>query len=420
MTQTPVAIQTIVIVGANVGGVRAADALRQAGFDGRLVLVGAEPDLPYERPPLSKEYLQTDLAEERFAIHPAAYYDQQSIDLRLGRRAVSLDPHTTTVALDDGERLQYDRLLIATGATPRRLDNVPGADLAGVLYLRDLADARRLRSELATARHVVVVGTGFIGAEVAASCRRVGAEVVALEAAPVPLGRALGDVVGQLYAEIHRDRGVDLRTNETVTGFHGHQRVEQVVTASGATINCDLVVIGVGVVPAVDWLVDSGIALDNGVVVDDLCRTSIRGVYAAGDVANWWHPTNRERLRVEHFDNAQFQGVAAARSMLGLGEPYAPVPYFWSDQYELNLQYVGHASGSDDVVLRGSVQSGAWTAFYCRDGTLRAALTVNRRRDLTPARKLIAAQARVSARQLADEDCDLKTLVPVAPARTVR
>src|ERR1051326_1231475 len=170
MANTSISIQDVVIVGANVAGVRAADALRQAGFGGRLVLGGAEPDLPYERPPLSKEYLQTDLAEERFAIHPAAYYDQQSIDLRLGRRAVSLDPHTTTVALDDGERLQYDRLLIATGATPRRLDNVPGADLAGVLYLRDLADARRLRSELATARHVVVVGTGFIGAGVGAAC----------------------------------------------------------------------------------------------------------------------------------------------------------------------------------------------------------------------------------------------------------
>jgi 3-phenylpropionate/trans-cinnamate dioxygenase ferredoxin reductase component len=411
-------IKNVVLVGANVAGVRAADALRQAGFDGRLVLVGAEPDLPYERPPLSKEYLQSDLAEERFTIHPAAYYDQHAIDLRLGRRAVSLDPHSATVALDSGERLHYDRLLIATGATPRRLDNLPGADLPGIVYLRDLADARQLRTEMASAQRVVIVGTGFIGAEVAASSRRTGLEVVALEAAPVPLGRALGDVVGQLYADIHRGRGVDLRTNATVTGFRGQRRVEQVLTGNDEAIDCDLVVVGVGVAPAVDWLADSGIALDNGVVVDELCRTSVPGVYAAGDVANWWHPTNQERLRVEHYDNAQFQGVAAARSMLGIGEPYAPVPYFWSDQYELNLQYVGHASGSDEVVLRGAVDSGAWTAFYCRDGRLRAALTVNRRRDLTPARKLIAARAQVSARQLADESCDLKTLLPPAAVGT--
>ena len=406
-------MQTIAIVGANVGGGRAAEALRQEGFDGRIVLIGAEPERPYERPPLSKELLWGTAEEERLYLRPEAYYAEQQIELWLGVRATGLDPAARHLQLADGRSLPYDKLLIATGAAPRWLQ-VPGADLDGILVLRTLADARALRRRIEGARRVVVVGAGFIGAEVAASCRRAGLEVVALEAAAVPLERALGSEVGQIYAEIHRAHGVDLRTNEALAGFRGQGKVEQVLGTSGAAFECDFALVGVGVRPECGWLEGSGVALENGVLVDELCRTNVPEVYTAGDVANWWHPRLGERLRVEHYDNAQNQGVAAARSMLGRGDPYGPVPFFWSDQYGLNLQYVGHASGHDEVVLRGSVEDGSWSAFYLRDGRLRAALGVNRYRDVSAARQLIARQAPVEARQLADEGTDLRALARAA------
>jgi 3-phenylpropionate/trans-cinnamate dioxygenase ferredoxin reductase subunit len=375
------------------------------------MLIGAEPERPYERPPLSKTFLSDGLAEDKLYLRPHAYYAEQEIELRLGQRATRLDPVDRVVELDGGaERLGYDAVLIATGASPRRL-SVPGGDLEGVLYLRDLRDARALRDRLATAQRVVVVGAGFIGAEVAASARTLGREVVALEALPVPLERALGPVVGALYADIHRAYGVDLRTSEGVASIEHTGGEYRVLTASGTAIKCDLVVVGVGVAPEVDWLKDSGIELRNGVVVDELCRASLPGVYAAGDVANWWHPRLGQHLRVEHFDNAQNQGVAAARSMLGQGQSYAPVNYFWSDQYDLSLQYVGHATGEDMVVLRGRVDSGSWSAFYLRDGVqLKAALAVNRFRDVSAARQLIARDVAVSPDQLRDESVDLKSL----------
>jgi 3-phenylpropionate/trans-cinnamate dioxygenase ferredoxin reductase component len=402
-----------VIVGANLAGGRAAEALRSGGSQEPIVVVGAEPERPYERPPLSKTFPAGQLPEEKLYLRPADYYASQGIELLLGRRAVRLDPETHTVSLEDGEQLSYTALLIATGAAPRRL-TAPGGDLEGILYLRDLRDARRLRDRLASAQRVVVVGAGFIGAEVAAVARGLGREVVALEALPVPLERALGAVVGGLYTQIHRDRGVDLRTNAAVTEILESGGEFQVRTGSGDRFDCDLVVVGVGVAPEVGWLESSGIELRNGVVVDELCRTSLPDVYAAGDVANWFHPRLGEHLRVEHFDNAQNQGVAAARSMLGQGQPYAPVNYFWSDQYDLSLQYVGHASGQDQVILRGAVESGSWSAFYLRDGALKAALAVNRFRDVSAARQLLAREVPVTPDQLRDESLDLRALARAA------
>jgi 3-phenylpropionate/trans-cinnamate dioxygenase ferredoxin reductase component len=397
-----------VIVGANLAGGRAAEALR-AGSQERIVLVGAEPERPYERPPLSKAFPAGRLPEEKVYLRPSDYYANQGIELLLGRRAIGLDPTTKTVQLEDGEQLNYTALLIATGAAPRRL-TAPGGDLEGIVYLRDLRDARSLRDRLQAASRVVVVGAGFIGAEVAAVARSLGRDVVALEALPVPLERALGPVVGGLYTEIHRARGVDLRTNTAVTEIVQTGGEFQVRTASGERFDCDLVVVGVGVAPEVGWLESSGIELRNGVVVDELCHTSLPDVYAAGDVANWYHPRLGQHLRVEHFDNAQNQGVAAARSMLGQGQPYAPVNYFWSDQYDLSLQYVGHASGQDQVILRGRIEDGSWSAFYLRDGALKAALGVNRFRDVSAARQLIARDVAVTPEQLRDESVDLKTL----------
>jgi 3-phenylpropionate/trans-cinnamate dioxygenase ferredoxin reductase subunit len=400
-------------VGGSVAGGRAAETLRQQGFDGRIVLVGAEPERPYERPPLSKEYLVGKVAEDRLYLRPLEYYDEQGIELWLGARATRLapqeGPRSRCIELADGRRLSYDKLLIATGAAPRQLP-VPGAELPGILYLRTLRDARELRRGMAAASRVCVVGAGFIGAEVAASCRAAGLEVVLLEMEAWPLERALGREVGRLCAAIHRAHGVDLRTGQRVVGFRGHGRVEQVVTASGDAVDCDLVVVGVGVVPECGWLAGSGVALCNGVVVDEMCATNVPGVYAAGDVANWWHPTLRTRLRVEHFDNAQNQGVAAAKSLLGVGQPYAPVPFFWSDQYDLKLQYVGHTTGQDDVVLRGSVEAASWSAFYVRDGYLVAAVAANRFKDVAAARQLITRRVPVEARRLADESTDLRAL----------
>ncbi len=398
-----------VIVGANVTGASAARVLRQSGFEGRIVLIGAEPDRPYERPPLSKEFLRGELPDDKLFLATAEDYAAQRIELQLGHGAVRLAPADRVVHLDNGERVPYERLLIATGASPRRLD-VPGATLPGVRYLRTKRDAERLRADVQPGRRAVVIGAGFIGAEVAASCRERGLDVTVLEAQPVPLRRALGDEVGELYTRFHRERGVDLRTSQGVKEVRGAGRAEAVVTTTGETIACDFVVVGVGVVPETAWLSDSGVKLDNGVVVDQRCETTVPGVFAAGDVANWPHPGLGERIRVEHFDNAQNQGIAAAKAMLGKPEPYAPVLFFWSDQYDLKLQYVGHASRWDRIVYRGDRTSHSFTAFYLLDSRVKAALGINRFKDVSSARKLIQRQVQVSEEKLRDESIDLKSM----------
>src|SRR6185437_11031722 len=278
----------------------------------------------------------------------------------------------------------------------------------GVYYLRTLQDARTIRDATSSTCRVVVIGAGFIGAEVAASCRMKGADVTVLEVLPVPLQRVLGNRIGEVYARIHRDHGIDLRLGVGIAEFRGAGRLEEVVTSTGERIPCDVAVVGIGVQPAVGWLADSGIELQNGIVVDEFSATSLPDVFAAGDVANWWHPTLGERLRVEHWDNAQNQGVAAAKSMLGKGEPYAPVPYFWSDQYDLTLQYVGHASGQDEVIFRGELDPRRLLAFYLRDGRLRAAIGVNRLRDINAVRRLMRNNVAVTREQLADEQVDLR------------
>lgn len=402
--------RTIVIVGASVAGARAAETLRAEGFDGRIVLIGAEAEPPYERPPLSKGYLQDSVGEDEFALHPFEWYAEQAIDLRLGTLATSLDIMAKHITLNNDEALGYDQLLIATGATPRGLA-IPGSDLSGVHYLRSVADARAIRARLEAAGCVVVVGMGFIGAEIAAVARQAGKAVVALEAGELPMLAALGREAATRMAWVHRQHGVDLRLNDGVTAFNGAGSVEQVVTASGATIDADLVVVGVGVTPATGWLDGSGITVERGVVVDEFCRTTVADIFAAGDVARSWHPGYGEHLLVEHFDNAGNQGTAAAKSMLGSGEPFAPLPYFWSDQYDLSLQFAGHNAGHDQVVTRGTAESGSWSAFYLRNGRFVAALSANRFKDFSAARRLLRAGKAVSAEQLADDGVELKELL---------
>ena len=401
---------TIVIAGASIAGARAAETLRAEGFDGKIVLIGAEPALPYERPPLSKGFLQGAVGEDEFTLHPSDWYAEQGIDLRLGTRATILDITAKQIALNNGEAVNYDTLLIATGATPRRL-TIPGCELAGIHHLRSVADARAIRDRMETAQSVVIVGMGFIGAEIAAVARQAGKQVIALEAGELPMLGALGREAASRMAWVHRQHGVDLRLNDGATAFRGTDHVEEVVTASGATIACDLVVVGIGVEPATGWLDNSGVRLQRGVVVDEFCRTNVPDVYAAGDVTRSWHPGYGEHLLVEHFDNAGNQGAAAAQSMLGKGEPYAPLPYFWSDQYDLSLQFAGHNTGHDQVVTRGTAESGSWSAFYLREGRFVAALSANRFKDFSAARRLLRAGKTVSAEQLADEGVELKQLL---------
>jgi 3-phenylpropionate/trans-cinnamate dioxygenase ferredoxin reductase subunit len=405
-------IGRVVIVGASVCGAHAAETLREEGFEGEIVLVGAEPHLPYDRPPLSKAFLQAPAGEQPDdpAFNPDSFYADKRIELRLGAAVTAVDARAGTIALADGQSLRYDRLLLATGSRVRRLA-VPGADLPGILYLRTLDDARRLREALGRARRAVIVGAGFIGAEVAASCRARGLEVALLEAAPAPLARALGEEVGGYLAELHRRHGVDLRLSDGVRAFRGGGRVEQVVTASGAQLDADLVVVGVGVDAETGYLAGGPVAVDNGIVVDELCRTSVPHVYAAGDCANWPHRPTGTRVRVEHWENAWYQGEAAVRSLLGKGEPYAPVLYFWSDQYDVEIQYLGHAARWDQIVLRGRPADFAFAAFYLDGGVLRAAMAVGRPQEEVEAiRELVRRQARPDAQALADEGSDLGRL----------
>lgn len=407
--------ETYVVVGASMAGASAVETMRREGFAGRLILLGAEPHLPYERPPLSKGLLTGSIADEKVFLRDAAFYATQDVELRLGVRALALDPAARTLALENGQSLRFDKLLIATGGEARRLD-LPGAGLPGVVALRTLDDARALRAALGAAaaagQRVVVVGAGFIGAEVASACRQLGIAVTLLELLPSVLGRVLGDEMGAVLTTLHRDHDVDVRLGEAIAAVRGARRAEAVVTASGAAIACGLVVLGVGMRPATDWLRGSGLALGDGVLVDGFCETSAPGIFAAGDAANWPYHLTGERVRLEHFDNALRQGEAAARNMLGQRRPFAPVPYFWSDQYDVKFQYVGHAHAWDRVVLRGQTSERAFIAFYLHEGRLRAALAANQVRELPTLKRLIAANLAPDPVALADVETPLKSLLP--------
>ncbi len=403
--------QTFVVVGANLAGGRAAQWLRQEGFDGKIILIGAEPDPPYERPPLSKEYLRGDMPRERLFIAPSEAYREQEIELRLGARATSISPAERSVELEHGERIRYDKLLLATGGHVRHV-SVPGSELEGIHYLRTVADSERIAAELQPGRRLVVIGAGFIGAEVAATARTKGLDVHVLEMAPVPLGRVLGEELGRTYAKIHRDHGVQLHTGEAIERFEGVTRVERVVSSSGRKIDCDVVVVGVGIEPATELAQDAGLEVEDGIVVNEYCETSAPDIYAAGDVASFYHPLLDTRLRVEHWSNAQNQGITAAKNMLGKQKAYDDIPWFWSDQYDLNMQYIGHAPRWDEIVLRGDVAGRSFTAFYIEGGRLRAALAVNHQRDIRASRELIKRGAPVSAGALRDEGRELNSLVP--------
>jgi 3-phenylpropionate/trans-cinnamate dioxygenase ferredoxin reductase subunit len=402
--------QTHIIVGASLAGAKAAETLRGEGFDGRLVLVGAEDARPYERPPLSKDYLRGEVGREKVYVHDESFYAEHDIELRLGSLAVGLDTSSTELELDNGDRLRYDRLLLATGSEPRRL-SVPGGDLDGVLYLRSIHDSDAIRERLDRGGAVVVIGAGWIGAEVAASARQRGLEVTIVEPASVPLERVLGAEVGAVYRDIHADNGVRMLMSTGIERFEGDRAVERVRTDDGQELECDFVVVGVGVEPRVRLASRAGIAIDNGIVVDASLETSVPGVFAAGDVANAHHPFYGERIRVEHWANALHQGPAAARNMLGKAEPYDRLPYFFSDQYDVGMEYSGLAREWDRIVVRGDPANREFVAFWLTGDRVVAGMNVNVWDVAEPIRRLIGERVAVGDERLADPGVPIDELV---------
>jgi 3-phenylpropionate/trans-cinnamate dioxygenase ferredoxin reductase subunit len=364
-----------VIVGASLAGAKAAEGARASGFEGRVVLVGDEPQLPYERPPLSKGVLRGE-APETTHVHDAGFYGAHDIELWMGRTVEGLDPEARHVRLDGDERLGFTSAVVATGASPRRLD-IPGSDLAGVHYLRSVGDSLQLGDAIRAAHRVAVIGAGWIGSEVAASARQMGAEVVLIDPAPTPLNRVLGDEIGKVFCRLHSDHGVQLQLGTGVAELRGGGTVEQVVLRNGDVEAADVVVVGVGVNPRVELAVEAGLKVDNGIVVDEQLRSSAPGVYAAGDVAFAWHPHYGRYVRVEHWSNAINQGLAAGANAAGRSDRYTHLPYFFSDQYDLGLEYVGFNDPRDVVVVRGSLADREFISFWQRDGIVTAAMNVN-------------------------------------------
>lgn len=399
----------IAIVGANLAGGRAAQALRAEGFDGEIQLIGAEPYPPYERPVLSKEALLGGYRFEDAYLQPEQEWAEQDIVLRTSTSIVHIDRACRELESSTGERIHADKVLLCTGGRLRRL-SLPGADLAGVEYLRTIDDAVAIRNRLVPGAPVVVIGGGFIGAEVAACACTAGCEVTLLEVEDVPMWRVLGRELGGIVTRFHREEGVRVLTRTRAERIEGTGSVTGVVTADGHRIEAALVVVGIGLDPAVELAVSAGAAVDNGVVVNEFCETSVDGIWAAGDVANQPNSILGQRLRLEHWQNAQNQAAAAARSMLGRRTEFREVPWFWSDQYEISLQVSGHPDPRDDVVYRGDPTSRSFSAYFLRDDVLRSVVAVNRPIDVKRTSRYIASGLRVDPAVLVDESADLRTL----------
>ncbi len=412
--------QTFIIVGASLAGAKAAETLRELGFDGRVVLIGSEPEGPYERPPLSKDYLSGKVGLEKVYLHPEDFYRSHDIELRTATTVECIEQGSAEVVLAGGERLGYDRLLLATGAEARHL-SIPGAELDGIHYLRTLPDSERLRARFEQGGRVVVIGAGWIGSEVAASAREHGLEVTVIDSNSVPLERVLGAEVGAIYRDVHTDHGVQMLLGTGVEAIAGNGTVERVRTTDGRAVDCDIVVAGIGATPRTGLAAGTAITVDNGIVANEYLETSAGGIFAAGDVANARHPLYGH-LRVEHWANALHQGPAAARNMLGHADPddrvldhpvaYERVPYFYSDQYEVGMEYSGHATNWDEVVFRGDVVKREFIAFWLSDGRILAGMNVNVWDVTDQIQALIRSRLRVDRNRLADPDTPLTDLAP--------
>lgn len=399
----------IVLIGAGQTSASAARTLRRNGYDGRIVIIGDERHLPYQRPPLSKEYFvgESDLDELWSA--PAKWYEENDVQLELGRHVLRIDRDSLDVELADGAKFQSDAVLIATGGRVRRF---PGAEGEKINYLRTIEDANRIREKAAAGGRIVIVGGGFIGLEVAASARKMGADVVVIEALEAPLERVLGQEVGTVLGAIHQEQGVDLRCDTSVESISNTNSGVVVKTSDGEDIEGDMAVIGIGIEPNVEVAKATEITVGNGIRVDEFCRTAAEGIYAAGDVANHYHPLYDRRMRVEHFDNATRQGAVAARNMIGIRTQHDDPHWFWSDQYDHSLQYAGHVVRWDDIVVRGSVDDRDFVAFYLSAGKIAGAFGLNRGGDIMTVKSLLSARIQLDRNTLTDEDIDLEELVP--------
>lgn len=401
--------ETFVIVGASLAGAKGAEALRTEGFEGRIILIGEEAARPYERPPLSKDYLMGRTERDTIYVHPPGWYAEHDVELRLHTRVAAIDPVGHRVSVERGDPVGYDKLLLATGSSLRRLP-VPGADPHRVFYLRRIEDCEQLRLTLRSAPRVAVVGAGWIGLEVAAAARTLGAQVSVLETAELPLLRVLGREMGEVFADLHRDHGVDLHMGVQVAAVTGEGRqVTGLQLGDGSHVDADVVVAGVGVVPNTDIAERAGLAVDDGILVDVHLRTSDPDIFAAGDVANAFHPALGKHIRVEHWFNAMHQPVTAAKSMMGVESVYDKMPYFFSDQYDLGMEYSGYVEpgGYDQVVVRGDRRRREFVAFWLKDQVVLAGMNVNVW-DVTDAiQTLVGAGRRVDVTKLADVDVPL-------------
>ncbi|MHB1009794.1 MAG: NAD(P)/FAD-dependent oxidoreductase [Propionibacteriaceae bacterium] len=406
--------QTFVIVGASLAGAKAAETLRLEGFDGRVMLIGEEAERPYERPMLSKEYLRGEKPTAELYIHGEGFYADNGIELMTGTRVQSLDPGAHEITLAGGARMSYSRLLLSTGAAPRRLP-LPGADLPGVAYLRAIGESDALRAAIRAASRVVVIGAGWIGSEVAASARLLGAEVAIVAPGAVPLVRVLGPEVGGIYRDLHAGHGVDLHLSTQIEAIVGDGAARGVRTTDGVVIEGDLVVAGVGVTPRVELATLAGLTVENGIVVDEFLATSVPDVFAAGDVAATWNTRYDKRIRMEHWANALNQGPVAARNMLGQHTAYEKLPYFYSDQYDLGMEYNGYADDWDRVVVRGDRSGPEFMAFWLKDGRVLAGMNANIWDQGDDIKALIRSGASVDPDRLADPSVPLADL-PASPA----
>lgn len=401
--------RTFVVVGGGLAGAKAVEALRDQGFEGGLVLLAAEQHLPYERPPLSKSYLQTGEGLDEATVHTREWYTDHEVDLRLGTRVASIDRGAHEVGLEGGERLHYDRLLIATGSSPRRI-SLPGSDLEGVVTLRTIEDSDRLRAAFHEGARIVLVGGGWIGLEVAAAARMAGAEVTVLEALDLPLVRVLGPTMAKVFADLHREHGVDLRTSVKVEGFEGEGAVSGVRLADGSVLPADLVVVGIGAAPNVELAEAAGLDVDNGILVNAQGRSSDPDIFAVGDVASEDHPFLKRRVRVEHWANALNQPAAVASGMLDREGGYDELPYFFTDQYDLGMEYIGLSDPSDDVVIRGDMAKREFIAFWLREWRVVAAMNVNVWDVVDDLKAIIRSRGRVDLDRLHDATVPLSDL----------
>ena len=400
---------TAVIVGAGLAGGRAAEAMRKEGYDGRIVLIGDEPERPYERPPLSKDYLLGDSPREKAFVHPEGFYAEQSIELWTNARVTRVDAHARVVETADGRRAAYDALLLATGSEPRRL-TIPGADLEGVWTYRDIADTDRLLALIPDLEHVVIVGGGWIGTEIAAALRHHDREVTLISSSPLPLESVLGPTVATKYRDLHVERGVDLRPGIRPARVLGRERAEGVELTDGTQVQGDLVILGVGAAPRLELAEMAGATIeDGGVIVDETLATSVPGIWASGDIASAPVPTGG-RKRVEHWAAAKYGGPVAGANMAGGAKRYERLPYFYSDQYDLHMEVTGDPSPEANVVVRGSIEARDFVVFWLRDGLVVAGMYNPEQKAGKPLGALIRSKTEVDPAVLRDPDVQLETL----------